>query len=658
MTIDREEFEDTAPMGAAAVVALVREAHAAAPDPKAAKLAAQERAAAADVAAALAAFPDGSPDALQAIAGLAALGVASARVAASVKWYRSQQQAAQVEPTHGASEEDASDARPLVQIGAELKDNVDAAVLALATDPDLYQRDGDLVRMTRPPGDDAPVIRPHTLATLRVRLAAHGRFQAWKEAKGGGDWVDALPTDHVAKGVLEQAEWPGIRDLAGVIESPFMRPDGTVCTTPGYDAATRFLYVPKVAFPPVPDAPTQQDACDALRFAWVELCHDFPYRGMGYPAPDAATADPDGVLRFLDARKSPDAWGIIAAIATILARPAIGENSIPAIIFDASTPGSGKGLQVDVTTTVALGYVPGKLTWPNRGKDTNAEVEKMIQGEARAGAACTILDEITGAFGGAMINNALTGDGWVKCRLMGLGETAKLRWMSVILGAGNNITFSDNTHRRILLPRLEPTEENPEEHTGWRHTEPPLKEWARDNRPALVAAILTILRAYVVAGKPDPGQPLMGSYGAWSALVPRAIMWAGGGNVLGCRPTVDPEARNEERDAMATIMASFALCCPSDGSGITVGRYLDALYSADRLKGEHDRAPDGHDDAREAIEGLTGTKPGYRPETKKLGDRLKVWKKRPIGKMQFARVEVENGRAKDVARWSVVPVRQ
>lgn len=650
MTIDPNDFETTEPMGAAAVVALVRAAAAAAPDARAAKLAAQERAAQADIAAALAAFPDGSPDALAAVAGLGALGVAAARIAASVKWYRSAHEATAETRRDGG--EDASDPRPVVQLGAELKANVDAAVGALARDPDLYQRDGALVRMTRPPGDDAPVIRPHTLATLRVRLAAHTRFQQWKDGKEAG-WSDALPTDHVAKGVLEQAEWPSIRDLAGVVESPFMRPDGTVCTEPGYDPATRFLYVPKVAFPPVPEAPTQQEACDALRFAWVELCHDFPYRGMGYPAPDAASSDPDGVLRFLEARKSPDAWGIIAAIMTILARPAIGENSIPAIIFDASTPGSGKGLQVDVATTVALGYVPGKLTWPNRGKDTNAEVEKMIQGEARAGAACTILDEITGAFGGAMINNALTGDGWVKCRLMGLGETAKLRWMAVILGAGNNITFADNTHRRILLPRLEPPEENPEEHTGWRHTEPPLKEWARENRPALVAAILTVLRAYVVAGKPDPGQPLMGSYAAWSALVPRAIMWAGGGDVLGCRPTVDPEARNEERDAMAAIMASMAMVAPAEG--ITVGRYLDALYSADRLRGEHDRAPDGHDDAREAIEGLTGSKPGYRPEAKRLGDRLKVWRKRPIGTRQFDHVGFDRTK---VARWGVVQVRK
>ncbi len=654
MTIEPDDFEVTSPMGAVAVVALVREAHAAAPDPRAAKLAAQERAAAADVIAALAAFPDGSPDATAARAGLAALGVAAAQIAASVKWYRGQQAAA-AEPARRTGGEDAADPRPIVRIGAELKANVDAAVQALSLDPDIYQRDGALVRMTRPPGDDAPTIRPHTLATLRVRLAAHGRFQAWKEAKGGGEWIDALPTDHVAKGVLEQAEWPGIRDLAGVMESPFMRPDGSVCTTPGYDPATRFLYVPKVDFPSIPDAPTQQEACDALRFAWVELCHDFPYRGMGYPAPDAASADSDGIFRFLEARKSPDAWGIIAAIATILARPAIGENSIPAIIFDASTPGSGKGLQVDVATTVALGYVPGKLTWPNRGKETNAEVEKMIQGEARAGAACTILDEITGAFGGAMINNALTGDGWVKCRLLGVGETAKLRWMAVILGAGNNITFADNTHRRILLPRLEPPEENPEEHTGWRHSAPMLKQWARENRPALVTAILTVLRAYVVAGKPDPGQPLMGSYDVWSSLVPRAIMWAGGGDVLGCRPTVDPDARNEERDAMAAIMASLALVAPQDGTGITVGRYLDALYSADRLRGEHDRAPDGHDDAREAIETITKTKPGYKPTPRTLAEQLKIWRKRPIGKMQFDHV----GRDRTgVARWGVVPVRR
>lgn len=90
MTLQIEDLADRSPMGVEGVVALVREAAAKAPDPAAAKLAAQARASRPDVAAALAAFADGSPEAAQAQLELKALGVPASRVRASVAWHRSQ----------------------------------------------------------------------------------------------------------------------------------------------------------------------------------------------------------------------------------------------------------------------------------------------------------------------------------------------------------------------------------------------------------------------------------------------------------------------------------------------------------------------------------------------------------------------------------------
>lgn len=66
---------------------------------------------------------------------------------------------------------DLTDKRPLIRLGADLKPNVDASIEGLADDPELYQRDAALVRVTHAAGDEAPVIRPHTVATLRVRLS-------------------------------------------------------------------------------------------------------------------------------------------------------------------------------------------------------------------------------------------------------------------------------------------------------------------------------------------------------------------------------------------------------------------------------------------------------------------------------------------------------
>jgi len=544
-----------------------------------------------------------------------------------------------------------SDERPIVKVGTDLKDAVDRVSLALAADPDLYQREGALVRVTRDPASGVPTIRPHTLATLRVRIAEFTRMQRWEAAKkdpNGGDWVDCLPPDTVTKAVLEQSEWTGPRMLRGILEAPALRPDGTVLDAPGYDPATGYLLLPTTKFPAVPSAPSQARAAEALRYMWTELCFDFPFRGMGYPDPAATAADREGVFRYLAAKECPDAWGVVAAILTLLARPAI-TGSIPAFLFDASGPGAGKGMSADIASIVATGRVPAKLTWPNRGAETDDHVEKMLGGEALGGATITMFDEINGDFGGPAINKVLTGNGWTKMRILGASSTPVLPWLSVMLGAGCNITFCDNTHRRILVPRIESTDENPEDHTGFRHDE--LLEWTTANRGVLVCAALTVLRGYVLAGCPEVGVPLWRSFEPWTRLVARAIVWAGGGNVLGCRPTVDPEARNEEREAMSAIVLAVEKLAPTDGSGITAGRLLDALYSPERLRGE-DKFADGWDDTREAIEALTRTPSGKRPSSKSLGDHLKKWKTRPIGTRRLAHAAKAD--RSGVARWVVL----
>jgi hypothetical protein len=72
--------------------------------------------------------------------------------------------------------------------------------------------------------------------------------------------------------------------------------------------------------------------------------------------------------------------------------------------------------------------------------------------------------------------------------------------------------------------QLEATVEHPEERTGFRH--PRLLEHVRERRAALLSAALTIVRAYVVAGRPDMQLRPMGSYEAWTSLIRSALVWA------------------------------------------------------------------------------------------------------------------------------------
>jgi hypothetical protein len=79
---------------------------------------------------------------------------------------------------------------------------------------------------------------------------------------------------------------------------------------------------------------------------------------------------------------------------------------------------------------------------------------------------------------------------------------------------------------------LDPKVEHPEDRKFKRAD---LIGYVQENRPRLVAAALTVLRAFVVAGWPAHGQPPKGSFEAWDQLVRSAIIWAGGADPLGLR---------------------------------------------------------------------------------------------------------------------------
>jgi putative DNA primase/helicase len=536
----------------------------------------------------------------------------------------------------------------------DLHFDVAAAIRALRADPDLFARAGALVRVVR--GDaDEPIIAPHTTATLRPRLTM---FARWTKIGESGDVETCIPPDAIVNAVLEAREWAGIRVLAGIAETPTMRPDRTILQRAGYDPDTRMLYLPGADFDEVPDEPTRDDACNLLRFEWVETSYDFPFRGLGYADPATLVDDPDGVLRFIAARDCPDAWGIISAIGSIVARPAI-SGDVPAIVFDAATPGSGKGLQVDVVGLSTYGRIPEKFTWPNQGDRgaTDTEVAKMLAGAVVDGSQLIVWDEVLGAFGGPPVNNVLTCRGRTKLRIIGTPNTPALPYTAVMLGAGNNITARDNTHRRVLVPRLESPDEDPSKHEGWRR--PDLRASVAELRPRLVVAMLTVIRAYVVAGMPNTYErngaehqmPAVwgGGFEDWTRLVVHSVLWAGGGNVLGCRPTDDPEARNEERDAIAAVIESLGRLEPKPGEGLTSKSLVDLLFTRERIKGE-DTHDDGHNGAREAIEELTDTVSGRRPDTKKLGDKLFLWKRRNVGGKMLIPAAKDRSNAR---RWTV-----
>jgi hypothetical protein len=384
-----------------------------------------------------------------------------------------------------------------------LPELVDAAQSALARDGEVYQRGGELVVVQRDPeptlggGLGAAHVRAVDKHALRARLA--GLAQWVKPKKSKDEWTfhpADVPVD-VVDALRGRREWPDLQPLIGVVETPTMRPDGSVLDVTGYDEPTGLVFSAARGFiwPPVVDAPTLDDArwaCASLR----EIVCDFPF---AKPAHESVA---------------------LAAILTTIGRPAV-DGATPLFLFDATTPGTGKSLLAHVVATLATGHSAGVMI-----PTEQHEQEKRTTALLLAGERVILIDNVDRPLGGAAVDAAITADIWHGRRL-GLSEMVRVLHRSTWIATGNNIAMKGDLARRCLRVYLVPGIERPEERGGFRH--PDLLAWVRRERGRLVSAALTLLRAYVVAGMPAaaaPRQPF-GGFGAWSRLVRGALMWVG-----------------------------------------------------------------------------------------------------------------------------------
>jgi hypothetical protein len=101
-------------------------------------------------------------------------------------------------------------------------------------------------------------------------------------------------------------------------------------------------------------------------------------------------------------------------------------------------------------------------------------------------------------------------------RILGRTEKVQVPVRTVFVATANNLSLNTDSIRRTIPIRLDAHVARPWLRTGWRHTD--LRAWTDEHRSQLVAAALVLVRAWIVAGKPE-GSGSLGSYGAWSRVL-------------------------------------------------------------------------------------------------------------------------------------------
>jgi hypothetical protein len=290
--------------------------------------------------------------------------------------------------------------------------------------------------------------------------------------------------------------------LQGIIEAPAIREDGTIITAPGYDEQSRLFYAQQdgLMMPDIPEHPT----ADHIDVA-VELVLDVV---SGFP--------------FVDV---PSRTNAVAAMMTPVVRPAI-PGPTPLALVDATTQGTGKTLLSEAVSIITSGREAAMFSAPSDAE----EWRKALTSVLREGSAVVVIDNVNYRLDNGDFCKALTetthGD-----RVLGKSQTINLPVRCAWIATGNNIQLGGDMPRRCYWIRMDAKCSKPFQRTGFKHKR--LKDYVLKHRGELLAALLTLARAWFIAGRPEPHIPPVGSFEDWSVIVGGILEHAGIEGFLG-----------------------------------------------------------------------------------------------------------------------------
>jgi hypothetical protein len=423
------------------------------------------------------------------------------------------------------------DGLPTAKFGPLSKMADRAAELLIEANVPFYQRGSELVR---------PVILQAetfggktTKAAQLVEVDLHYmrdtmcKKSRWvKFDMRSRSWVDIHPPADVALILLGRfGDWT-FPHIAGIISTPTMRPNGTILAAEGYDPATRFLLVDPPAMPTIPEAPTRADAAEGLTLL-KNLLREFPF---------------DGSMDLSEPNVSRSV--ALSGILTTVCRGAF--QVAPMHVGDAPDARVGKSYLLSVISAIATGQAMPVI---GAGK-TEDETEKRLGAAVIQGFSLICLDNVVGELGGDALCR-LVEQLRPQVRVLGISKLVEVEPRSVTFFAnGNNIVIVGDLCGRVIRYRLDPGMETPELR---KFTGDPMRDVLK-NRGAYIAAALTIVRAYIVAGKPNK-MPQLASFNEWSDTVRSALVWLGEADPVRSMDT--SRAEDPEKGALIAMLSEW-----------------------------------------------------------------------------------------------------
>ena len=239
----------------------------------------------------------------------------------------------------------------------------------------------------------------------------------------------------------------------------------------------------------------------------------------------------------------PSAW---AALVLPFVRPLIG-GPTPLHLFAAPARGTGKTLLAQVVMAPALGE---RDLEPMTVDCEEPEMRKRLTSYLRDSPPAILMDNLgqSRRLESSSLASVLTARTW-RDRILGSSVMASLPVRCVWLATGSNPLLSEELARRTLRCLLDAGTRRPHMRQGFRH--PEIMAWAKENRPAILQSVLTIVRAWQAAGQPG-AEMRLGMYESWCGVVGGLLHVAG---VEGLREAIEL-FQGEDTDTEKTLAPS------------------------------------------------------------------------------------------------------
>lgn len=499
--------------------------------------------------------------------------------------------------THGEAQH-----RAIIRaVPGQLKRVVEAAERELAATGDYFQRSGMIARVVSDPTTGQSLVKEVNIPSLTIGMSSLVHWERFDKREK--QYVPIDPPALYINALSQRGAYRHLPPLHGLARQPYLRPDGSLMSAAGYDAATGMYGIFDPAVFHVPDEPTREEALTALD-QLSKLLSEFPFAG------------------------DVDRSAALAGMLTAAIRP-----SLPmAPMFHVRAPQISSGKSY-LTTLMALFVGPNPppaTSFPSNEE----ECQKLLLSTFLEGPTVLCFDNLTtDLLPHKTLCSALT-DERITGRVLGVSKMATASTRLLVVSSGNNVGPIRDMTRRCVTVLLDPACETP---AAREFRNNPVGD-VEQNRGYYVSLALTIIRAWIVAGRPKTTCKSLASYTNWTDLIRQPLLWLGLSDPA--QSVFESMAVDPDTEQLGRFMQAWK---NAFGSKPTMVR--DLVKYASRLSSEPDKV-ELHDVISEIAD--------ERGEINKK--RLGRWIERHAGRLVDGMRFVKAPKTRNVVEWRVVSV--